>query len=59
MLIWRLILEEYGPDIEYIQGDKNIVAYALPRFPINWNQNNIQESKYKKEIVSETNDTEE
>ena len=29
VLIWRLILEEYGPDIEYIQGEKNILADAL------------------------------
>ena len=25
VLIWRLILEEYAPEIEYIKGDKNIV----------------------------------
>ena len=25
----RLILEEYGPDIEYIKCEKNIVAYTL------------------------------
>ena len=28
VLIWILILEEYGLDIEYIQDDKNIVADA-------------------------------
>ena len=26
---WRLILEEYGPELRYIQGEKNIVADAL------------------------------
>ena len=26
VLIWRLILEEYGPDIEYVKGEKNIVV---------------------------------
>ena len=26
---WRLILGDYGPDIEYIQGGKNIVVCAL------------------------------
>ena len=29
VLIWRLILEEYGPEIEYIQGNENTVEYAL------------------------------
>ena len=26
---WRLILEEYGPDLQYIKGENNIVADAL------------------------------
>ena len=29
VLRWRLILEEYGPYIEYIKGKKNAVADAL------------------------------
>ena len=29
VLRWRLILEEYVLDIENIQGNKNIVTYAL------------------------------
>ena len=28
---WRLIIEEYGPDLRYIEGPKNIVADALSR----------------------------
>ena len=28
---WRLILEEYGPELRYIQGEQNIVADALSR----------------------------
>ena len=28
---WRLILEEYGPNLKYIQGEKNVVADALSR----------------------------
>ena len=28
---WRLILEEYGPTLNYIKGEKNIVANALSR----------------------------
>ena len=48
VLRWRLILEDYGTDIEYMQGDKNIVADALSRFPINGNQDTTQESTYTK-----------
>ena len=29
VLKWRLILEEFGPDIEYIKGEKNIFADGL------------------------------
>jgi len=32
---WRLILEEYGPQLEYVKGEKNIVADALSRLDIN------------------------
>ena len=28
---WRLILEEYGPELRYIKGEHNIVADALSR----------------------------
>jgi hypothetical protein len=28
---WRLILEEYGPELRYIKGERNIVADALSR----------------------------
>ena len=30
--------EEYGPDIEYIKGEDNIVTGALSRIPLNGNQ---------------------
>ena len=30
---WRLLLEEYGLEIEYIKGPKNVVADALSRLP--------------------------
>ena len=28
---WRWIIEEYGPKLQYVQGDKNVVADALSR----------------------------
>jgi len=31
---WRLILEEFGPELNYVQGNKNIVADALSRLDI-------------------------
>ena len=30
---WGLLLEENGPEIEYIKGPKNVVADALSRLP--------------------------
>ena len=48
VLIWILILEEYGPDIKYIKSEKNIVAEALSRSPINGNQEVTQNSTYQK-----------
>ena len=30
-LRWRILLEEFGPQIEYIKGDDNSVADALSR----------------------------
>lgn len=30
---WRLIVEEYGPKIEYIKGHKNVIADMLSRYP--------------------------
>ena len=37
-MICRPILEEYGTDIGYIKGEKNILADALPRFTLNGDQ---------------------
>ena len=32
---WRLLLEEYGPELRYIKGEHNIVADALSRLDMN------------------------
>ena len=34
VLRWRLILEEYNPDLKYIKGEDNIVADALSRLDL-------------------------
>ena len=48
VLIWRQIIEEHGPDIKYIKSDKNTVADALSRFPLNENKETTHKSTYKK-----------
>ena len=30
---WRLIPEEFGPDIQHISGEMNVVADAISRLP--------------------------
>ena len=52
LLICRLIFEKYSQDIEDKNSEKNIVADALSRLPLNGNQETTQKSIYKKEIVS-------
>ena len=48
VLIWRLILKEYSPDIEYTKGEKNIVADALSGLTLNGSQETTHNSTYKK-----------
>ena len=52
LIIWRLILEDFGQDIEYIKCNKNIVDEALSRLPLNVNQDITEEVIYQKGIVS-------
>jgi hypothetical protein len=33
-LRWKLIIKEYGPNLIYVKGHKNIIADALSRLPI-------------------------
>ena len=35
---WRLILEEFGPELKYIKGENNVVANALSRLEKSDNQ---------------------
>ena len=35
---WRLILEEFGPELKYIKGENIVVADAISRFEISDNQ---------------------
>ena len=59
MLQWRLILEEYGLDIQYIPGVKTISVDALSQLPNNGNQENTHESTYTTETMPELYDIEE
>ena len=35
---WRLVLEEFGPELKYIKGENNDVADALSRLEMGDNQ---------------------
>jgi hypothetical protein len=40
---WRLVLEEYGPELLYIKGEDNIVADALSRLNLNEPTDDVHE----------------
>ena len=42
---WRLILEEFGPELKYIKGENNVVANALSRLEKIPNQEILNISK--------------
>ena len=37
-MLWRLILEEFGPELKYIKGGNSVVADALCRLEMSDNQ---------------------
>ena len=37
-MCWRLILEEFGPELKYIKGENNVVADALSRLDMSDNK---------------------
>ena len=47
VLIWRLILKEYGPDIEYFKYERNIEAEAQSRLPLNGDHETKHKSPYQ------------
>ena len=57
-LRWILILEKYGPDIEYIKGDKKPSNRLAINITLNGNEETTHKSTYQKVIVSEINDIE-
>ena len=59
VLQWKLILEEYVPNIEYIKGEKNIAVDALSRLPNNGNHETTYDKTFTTETMSELYDTEE
>ena len=59
VLRWITILAEYGPDIEFIPGEKNIDADAQSRLPNIRNQETTHESTYTRETMSKLHDTKE
>ena len=48
LLRFRLLLDEFGIEIEYTQARKNIVADGLSRINIYGNQDTIQDNNYSK-----------
>ena len=42
---WRLIIEEFGPELKYIKGKNNVVSDALSRLDMNYNQDIINISE--------------
>ncbi len=53
---WRLILEEYGPELNYIKGENNIVADALSRLEMTPDVEPITDNDYAECLAAEPED---
>ena len=42
---WRIILEEFRPELKYIKGEKNVLANDLSRMNMSDNQENLNISE--------------
>ena len=47
---WRLILEEFGPELRYVKGEDNVVADALSRLEMTPNKISPQPEKMADEL---------
>ena len=41
LIRWQMLLEEFGPEVEHIKGEKNVVADALSRLDLSPKQHDI------------------
>ena len=48
---WRLVLEEYSPELRYIKGEQNIVADALSRLDLLDEKDQVTEQMSTKDIA--------
>ena len=58
VLRWRILLEIFVPDIEYILFKKTIAANMLSQLPNNGNQENTHKSTYLMETMPKLYNTE-
>jgi hypothetical protein len=47
---WRLIIEEYGPELKYIKGERNVVADALSCLDMSSDKSHTLEETYMAEL---------
>ena len=45
MIRWQMMLEEFGPKFKHIQGKRNVVADALSRLPLEYKEEDLQETE--------------